>query len=67
LHEAALDDQVVVGAHQAEGMDPPAEALRRDAEEVQEAPAIVVVAEDQHVVDPKGRDVVDPVSKHEAR
>jgi hypothetical protein len=46
LGPAALDDKVVVGAEQAEGMHAPAEALDRLAEQAEEEAPIVVVYED---------------------
>jgi uncharacterized protein (DUF58 family) len=53
-----LDEQVIVVAQQAAGMETPAVPARHAAELVQEDPAVVVVQEAQRLVVPAGRDVV---------
>ena len=74
LGPAALNDKVVVGAEQAEGMHAPAEAVDRLAEQAEEEAPIVVVPEDgamgarvRAVGDAARRHVVDTVGKKRAQ
>lgn len=59
----ALHHEVVMGAHQAQGVDLPCARLDDLEQERQERPAIVVVEVDQSVLDAPGRYVVDPVGE----
>jgi hypothetical protein len=67
LLSAALNDQVVVVAEQAEGVHRPAEALDDDPEQAEEEAIVVVVHVDVAAVNPARTHVVDPVGKHGAR
>jgi hypothetical protein len=57
--ERGLDDEVVVVAHETQGVDLPGVAADCEEEEAQEAAAILVVAVDRVSVHAAGRDVVD--------
>jgi hypothetical protein len=61
LGRGRLDDEVVVGAHQAVGLDAPVELARADRQQVEEVDPVDVVAEDRRVLDPVRRDVEVPV------
>jgi hypothetical protein len=63
LRPPALDDQVVVVAHQAEGVHAPAEALDDEAEQAEEEQPILVVQIDVAAGDPARRHVVDAVGQ----
>jgi hypothetical protein len=63
LRACALEHEVVVVAHQAEGVQAPAEPLDRLPEQAEEEAAIVVVQVDQRTRDPAAADVVDPIRK----
>jgi hypothetical protein len=67
LGPRALDDEVVVVVHQAEGVHAPAEALDRFREQAEEEAAVVVVEVDRALGDPAAGHVVDPVGKQGAR
>jgi len=56
-----LDDEVVVGAHQAEGVGPPVAAVDHAGEEAEERTPVVVVPVGVRAGDGTGGDVVDPV------
>jgi hypothetical protein len=61
--DGRLEDEVVMGRHQAVRVDVPAEALDAVPHERKEAPAVKPVAEDGSVVDAEGRDVEDTVGQ----
>jgi len=58
VRERRLEEQVVVVAEQAAGVDPPAEVPANSLQDLEEDGAVVVVLEDRRVVVPFGRDVV---------
>lgn len=62
-----LDDQVVVRAHEAEGVAVPEVALDCDREHAEEAAPVVVVQVDESVPRPARRDVEDSVRKIAAK
>jgi hypothetical protein len=62
-----FDDEVVVVAHQAEGVQLPAVALGSRAQQREKEEPILVVAEDQAPRDPARDHVVDPVGEETAR
>jgi hypothetical protein len=57
--ELGLEDEVVVGGHQAEGVAAPVLPVDFRGEEAQEEPALVVVEEDRRARDSSRGDVVD--------
>jgi hypothetical protein len=57
--ELTLHDEVEVVLHQAVGEQPPVRAQRGEAQEAQEARAVVVIAEDVAAVDAAHRQVED--------
>ena len=67
LGRRRFDDQVVVRAHEAVGVDVPVVLAFDDAEEVEEVEAIEVRAEDPSVVDPVRGDVEDAVGELAAK
>jgi hypothetical protein len=58
-----LEDEVVVVAHQAEGVDPPVVAIDGAAEEAEERESVLVVAHDRRAVDPARRHVEEAVGQ----
>jgi hypothetical protein len=67
LRPGRLDDQVVVVAHQAEGVHAPGAALDRPCEQAEEEQPVVVIQVDVAAGDPARGHVVDPVGKLGAR
>jgi hypothetical protein len=67
LDARALDDQVVVVVHQAEGVDGPVEAADDAFEPREEEDVVEVVEVDPAAVHPAGRHVVDAIGEQEAR
>jgi hypothetical protein len=61
--DGGLEDQVVVGRHQAEGVDDPVEAVDAIREQREEVQAVRVVAKDGATVDAACRHVKDTVRK----
>jgi hypothetical protein len=65
--EGRCDDEVIVIRHQAEGVTPPLEALRRVREEADEEAVVVRVAKDFSARDAACRYVVRAVSQEFSR
>ena len=63
----ALEDEVVVVPHQAEGVHRPAVAADRELEQAEKEPAVEVVEVDQAAVDAAGRDVEEAVRQQAPR
>ena len=62
-----IDDQVVVGTHEAVAVDSPAMAADGHREQAQEADAVSVVSEDEFPVYRAGRHVKETVGKSRAQ
>jgi len=56
-----FDHEVIVGAHQAEGVAAPLEAVDRGYEQGEEIAAVLIVAEDPSMSDSVGGHVVEAV------